>query len=356
MFIKKEDIQRFLEKSPYKKYLGEIIELIKVHHKNYQYLLLNKELFRHIPTYGKKKNKFFYEHLNENNFNILISKIINFYYSKYNFENINENLFIRLYDKKKDIQIDLKEKGIYLYPELLNQNKCIYIINQINHKQYINRKNNLIKKINLYDPQNDIWWLNNYQDLLNIDLVQHILSSSYLLNIAQTYFGCKPILHHFHFWASYPGDLESTQIFHQDFDDIRFLKVFIYLNDVDSNNGPHCYVQKSLQKAHEIIPIENKLSERLKNEFVEEHFGEDILHIEGNAGTMIIEDTHGIHKGTHVKKGKRFLFQIIYGCSTFYPLKTTEFKKYKCNIKDHKILYDAYLKYPYSFMNFNFEK
>ena len=25
------------------------------------------------------------------------------------------------------------------------------------------------------------------------------------------------------------------------------------------------------------------------------------------------------------------------------------------NIKDHKILYDAYLKYPYSFMNFNFE-
>ena len=50
MFIKKEDIKRFLDKSPYKKYLYEITELIQIHHKNYQSLLLNKELFPINPA------------------------------------------------------------------------------------------------------------------------------------------------------------------------------------------------------------------------------------------------------------------------------------------------------------------
>ena len=356
MFIQKEDIMNIIKKSEYKKYINEIFELIHLHQKNNQSLLLNKRINRKITYYGAKKNKFFYEHLNDNNFNKLLSQLMKHYYLKYDFENSNENLFVRLNEKINNISNDLKNKGIYIYPQLLTIEKCHKIIDCLNHKIYFNRQLDVFKSINLYESQKNIWWLHDYNDLLNIDLIQHILSSSYLLNIAQKYFGCKPIIHNFNFWVSYPGNLESTQKFHQDFDDIRFLKVFIYLNDVTSKNGPHCYVESSLKKAHTIIPNENKLSERLTDEFVEEHFADDILYIKGKAGTIIIEDTHGIHKGTHVKKGKRFLLQILYGCSTFYPLKTEGFKKYKCDTKKHKTLYNAYLKYPYSFMNFNFDK
>lgn len=356
MFIQKEKIKNVIKNTSYQKYLNEIHEIIKTHHKNFQCLLTSKALFRKISFYGKKKNKFFYEHINENKFNILLTKILNNFYEKYNFLKNEQQLFLRLFDVQDSVVNELNKKGISIFNELLAKPKCQKIIDLLNLKQFHNRQTNEIKKLNLYGSNKNIWWLHNYQDLLQIDLVQHILSSSYLLHIAQTYFGCTPILHHVHFWASYPGDLESTQKFHQDFDDIRFLKVFIYLNDVSELNGPHCYVQKSLQNAHNIIKKDNKLSERLEDDLVNDYFKEDVLHIKGNTGTMIIEDTHGIHKGAKVKEGKRFIFQLLFGCSTFYTLKMEHFKKYKCSIEKHAILYQAFKNYPYTFMNFNFEK
>lgn len=356
MFIEKNKIQEVISNTIYQEYLSEIYEIIKIHHKNFQSLLISNELIKNISFYGKKKNKFFYEHINENELNKLLTKILYVFYKKCNFLKNEQKLFLRLFNNHTNIVKQLNTEGIYIFNDLLTKPKCQKIIDSLNLKEFHNRQTNEIKNIDLYKSQKNIWWINNYQDLLQIDLIQHILSSSYLLHIAQDYLGCIPILHNFHFWASYPGKLESTQQFHQDFDDIRFLKIFIYLNDVNELNGPHCYVQKSLQKAHKIINKENKLSERLEDDFVNNYFEDDILYIKGNTGTMIIEDTHGLHKGTQVKKGKRFLFQLLFGCSTFHTLKNENFKKYECTINKHPILYEAFKNFPYTFMNFNFSK
>ena len=176
-----------------------------------------------------------------------------------------------------------------------------------------------------------------------------------MLKIAENYLGCNPIFHNIMFWASYPGEVEQTQKFHQDFDDIKFLKVFIYLNDVNKKNGPHVYVKESIHNIKK-ISINDKLSERYDDDIIDNNFKNDIIKICGNAGTMIFEDTHGLHKGNNLKNGKRFVLQLVYGISSFYHLKNSNYKKYKCNIEDHNIIYNAFLKFPYSYMNFTFHQ
>lgn len=346
------------ENTNYNSFIESINELLNIHHQNYQKLLRNKKIRRKITYFGNKKNKFLYEHINHPTFNKHLTRCLFYIYKLYSFIDVKENLFLRLSENKDLIKKTLKEKQIFVFKELLNGNKCQKIINDLNHKKFLERNENSIKSIDLTKNNNNkgIWWIHDVNDLLQNVLIQQIMSSSYLIEIAQDYLGCRPILHNVQFWVSYPGDIESTQEFHQDFDDIKFLKVFIYLNDVNENNGPHCYVQNSLHKAHKIVSIDDKLSQRYHDTTVENEFKEDILYLKGKKGTMIIEDTHGLHKGTQVKKGNRIILQLLYGCSTYYPFKTKDFSKFDCNVQDHAILYKAFLRYPYSFMNFNFRQ
>ena len=70
-----------------------------------------------------------------------------------------------------------------------------------------------------------------------------------------------------------------------------------------------------------------KLSLRYSDEDVEKCYSANILNICGDAGTIIFEDTHGLHKGTNVLKGKRFVLQLVYGVSTYYYLKNNNQEK-----------------------------
>ena len=47
----------------------------------------------------------------------------------------------------------------------------------------------------------------------------------------------------------------NAQYFHWDNDFTKFFKMYIYLNDVDNNNGPHIYIPHT----HKIKKNENKL-------------------------------------------------------------------------------------------------
>ena len=351
-FIKKK-----LNSTNYLDYYDDIIDLLKINHQNIQNLLLNKDLnFENMKYYSKKKNKLLYEFINNKNFNNFICNLLNkIYDNNINYE-LNHNTLVNLKTKIPNINNNLRKEGIYIFPELLNKNKCEKILCHLNNKEYIDRTNNIIKNINLFNKNKNIWWINNYNDLLSCETIQQIITSDYLLNIAENYFKCKPILHNVLFWASYHGDVDTTQQFHQDFDDIKFLKIFIYLDDVNAENGPHVYVKNSLNNINKISTDNKKLSQRYDDELIKQHFEKDIIEICGKAGTMIFEDTHGLHKGTNVKKGKRFVLQLVYGVSPLYHLKNSNYVKYNCNINQHDTIYKAFLKFPYSYMNFTFHQ
>ena len=356
-------IFNYLESTKFIDYYDDIIIFLNVNHTNIQYLLTNKKInYKNNKYYSTKNNKLLYEYINDTKFTDCLIAILNHIYnSDKEFEFTNTTLKI-LKDNFNNINEELKNNGCFVFKNILHRNKCKMILNKLNNKEFINRNTNEIKNIDLFKNNKNIWWLNNYIDLLNINVIQQIITSEYILKIAGDYLQCNPILHNILFWASYPGDkvnnVDTTQQFHQDFDDIKFLKIFFYLNDVDQNNGPHVYVKKSLNNMHLIQNNTNndKLSQRYTDKIINNKFKNNIIHICGNTGSIIFEDTHGLHKGTNVIEGKRFVLQLIYGSSTFYHLKNSNYKKYECNTKIHNIIHKAFLKFPYSFMNFTFNE
>jgi len=122
-------------------------------------------------------------------------------------------------------------------------------------------------------------------------------------------------------WHTAFGDqpsAEAAQLYHFDMDRIRWVKVFIHLTDVTADTGPHCFVSGS----HRTGAIPRDLLERgyarLSDEDVRARFGKERLieHL-GPRGTILVEDTRGLHKGKVVTHGDRLLLQLEFTSSLF---------------------------------------
>ena len=97
----------------------------------------------------------------------------------------------------------------------------------------------------------------------------------------------------------------DAMYFHFDKDRIKFLKCFIYLSDTDSENG-----------AHELVPGSHKVAVPRDGRFSDDEAfaltGTSPITITGPAGTIFFVDTHCLHRGMPVLKGKRHLLQFQY--------------------------------------------
>jgi ectoine hydroxylase-related dioxygenase (phytanoyl-CoA dioxygenase family) len=114
------------------------------------------------------------------------------------------------------------------------------------------------------------------------------------------------------------ADKQAAQDFHYDMDRIKWLKFFIYLTDVDENNGPHCFIKGSHRSGN--IP-DSLLSigyARLSDEDVANYYSPDkYLYHKGTVGTIVAEDSRGLHKGHPLKYGERLVFQVQFSISEF---------------------------------------
>jgi hypothetical protein len=146
-----------------------------------------------------------------------------------------------------------------------------------------------------------------------------------LLETAARYLGCKPTISNLSIWWSFPADgtPQEAENYHRDVDDWRFVKFFLYLNDVDAGGGPHCFVRGS----HRSWRFLRK--RRLRDEQVAAAFDPaDLFTISGNAGDAFLEDTFGLHKGQPPVNKRRLLFQVEYSVNpiavyTYRPLMVT---------------------------------
>lgn len=147
------------------------------------------------------------------------------------------------------------------------------------------------------------------QDIAGAPLLVRVANDPYILEIAARFLGCKPTIGYMTAWWSYPTDIgpQHAENFHRDVDDLKFLKLFVYLTDVRSGSGPHIYVTRS--------SASSKLRKirRFSDEEVIAVYGEgNLLTMTGKAGEAFLEDTSGIHKGQAVEKGCRLVFQVVY--------------------------------------------
>lgn len=172
-------------------------------------------------------------------------------------------------------------------------------------------------------------------DLLANPDVQNLLADPSLLALAESYLGKAPQLDVLSMWwhmayHEHP-DSEAAQLYHFDLDRPRWLKVFIYLTDVNHENGPHSFIEGT----HRVGSIPKKFLRRgyvrLSDDEVLAEFGRDReLVFEAPRGSVIVEDTIGLHKGGVVTGGARLILQLQFSSSLFgakYPKATLPLKR-----------------------------
>ncbi len=178
------------------------------------------------------------------------------------------------------------------------------------YKGQYGEKNYLINYENPSNPGNDIWY-GNYNLLKECDSVKKLVFNKDVLKICESYLGPKFKLISCHSWWSFPplNNKSNHQYgYHYDIDSPKFLKIFIYLTDVDLDSGPHVIVPGT----HKRKSIKEKLNRRLNDMQIEsnKNYNNPIIKI-GPKGSMFFEDTFAYHKGTTPVK-PRLIMQAEY--------------------------------------------
>lgn len=129
-----------------------------------------------------------------------------------------------------------------------------------------------------------------------------------VLAMASAYLGCRPTISSLGLRWSFPGtDTADVQHFHRDLDDWRFLKLFVYLTDVDVGSGPHVFVRGTHLASGGLF---SRLYERGE---VERIWGSrSVCTIVGQHGTSFIADTYGLHCGVVPTARPRLIFEVQY--------------------------------------------
>lgn len=281
-----------------------------------------------------------------------INKIVNFLLKKKKNIIDNENSFLKNINTSKNLNY-LEENG-YLFLKDLVSKKDIFNFknNLMNFKGYYSSAN--FKSTDKYLDFNNILatQFHYYQkDLVKTELVQKILSEKNILNLVQNYFNSFPIIYRINCWYNFKTlkpDASAAQLWHFDFESPKWLKLFIFLDDCNLENGPHEYVVKS----HKLFPDEirkrgyKRINDKELNSIISKDLKKKFI---AKKGDILIEDTIGLHKGNFVKKNKRGVLQIVFSTSLFGG-ENNKIKFPKEKINELKIMIKDY---PILFSNFN---
>jgi len=203
------------------------------------------------------------------------------------------------------------------------------------------------KKI-IYDPAQPISEIYRFDmlDLVNNPDIQKLIMDPTLINVARNYLGCEPIFDFPAMWWSTAflkeASSEAAQLYHFDLDRIKWLKIFIYLSDVDADHGPHCYIKSSHKAGAKPKELLKRGYARIPDSDLLKYYPEkDFKTVKAEAGSIFAGDTKCWHKGTPLKKGDRLVLEFEYTGFMFgsnYPKlsiknSTPEFKEFCKNNK-----------------------
>ena len=147
--------------------------------------------------------------------------------------------------------------------------------------------------------------------LLDNHHLQCLLCDPYLLAIATRYLGVFPVVTKPDMWWDtdfLPPGLRPRP-FHVDSGCLRWLKVGVNLTDTTLESPHFVYVKGSHHPNRTTRPLIRRLVSRmnLSDHEVEEVSPEKIVHITAPAGSIMLADTRGIHKGELSMRGHRLV-------------------------------------------------
>jgi hypothetical protein len=201
----------------------------------------------------------------------------------------------------------LNQQGIATLPGLMTEDKANSILQYLQGQDALLSDGRLMPTAQLpADCRMAVYPLRTL--IKNFDILS-LITAAPVMRLAADYLGCKPTLSGLSAYWSFPGNEPAvfTQHFHRDLDDWRFLKLFVYLTDVDHDSGPHAYVMQSHRTAAHFRarPYSQRAIDRC--------YGHDQVHrVLGAHGTAFMADTYGIHAGTVPARAPRLILQAQY--------------------------------------------
>lgn len=241
---------------------------------------------------------------------------------------------------RKNISIPLKGKSV-LFPKI-NSKKINKIVEEINNEGYntfdfklplkaVNELKALSYKLKanvgtdeiLFNPNNkksNIYKFNP-NDIIQNKWVQELIMDPVLISIAGSYLGTHPIFDFAAMWWSTDSKKnkeDAAQEYHFDLDRPKWLKIFIYLTDVNGDNGPHCYISETHKVGSKPQDILNRGYVRVSDQELKKYYPKsNFKEITGLSGTIVFGDTGCWHKGKPIIKGDRLILQLEYTSSLF---------------------------------------
>lgn len=156
-------------------------------------------------------------------------------------------------------------------------------------------------------------------DTLGCQPLLELANAPALLATVAQYLGATPTIASLQTWWTFgehsvQGQKHYDDVYHRDADDLRFVKLFIYLTDTTVSNGAHSFIKGS-HRSDQLIrrgPITDP-------EAQERFAAADFVTVTGQAGTLFLEDTWGIHRPLQATEGRRLIFSALYGLTPWVP-------------------------------------
>ncbi len=261
-----------------------------------------------------------------------------------------ESIIINFFKKKKIITNNDISKNVIS----LNQNSFCLMDNLLSNNQIKDIKNYLLtkKKIGIIEESTNKQMGMDYystEDLIANKEILNVINNEKLIEVVRGYFKCDFKLDWIWSWWSYANvknESVGPQLFHRDYESLNFLKLFIYLTDVEGEDGSHQIIKGSNK-----INFYYKIRRFSDNEIYSKFKEKDCSTIDGKAGKSFLANTYAIHRGLRPHKKDRLV--LCYLLSLYPsrrspklpPINYSQIKDNRQSYLKNKNIYDLFINF-----------
>lgn len=145
-----------------------------------------------------------------------------------------------------------------------------------------------------------------------------------ILAIVNRYLGMYSQVLTLKYWysvASAGQKADGSQLWHRDYNDRHLLKTFLYVGDVDEGTGPFSFAKGThhgvLRDTDPPLSRDSTGARRVTDEDMECLVpGSDLVTAVGSAGSVVLADTSGFHKGGFATRRDRKMIVVTYKSSS----------------------------------------
>ena len=236
------------------------------------------------------------------------------------FSKLEKIIFSKDYALKKNNNLkiikrnseNIRKKSFVKIDNIFSQNQILQIKKEFSHKKLkLDPIYGKYKKFNINDKiiKPHTGYIPSEKIFSNETIISGATNEN-LLNTVKLYFNSSFKLDWIWCWWSIPNEKSlGPQLFHRDYESMNFLKFFVYLTDVNENNGPHQIISGSHEQ-------DNFYKRERFNDFdINKKYKNEINTINGSSGTNFLANTFSIHRGLLPKQKRRlvlvYLFSVI---------------------------------------------